>query len=112
MLALKAAWFRSAPDCPQRGPGPRHLHAGQEPGNFPKERLRLDFSEVPMSPRLRLLMEGLLEPLAEERLTADQALAVLRSETPAPARGAAAEAAGARCAGESGAHGFVHDSSD
>ena len=54
------------------------LRAGQGPGTFPKEGLRLDFSKVLMSPRLRVLLEGLLEPLVEKRLTADQALAVLR----------------------------------
>ena len=71
--------------------------AGQEPGQFPQERLRLDFSRVPMSPRLRLLLEGLLEPLVEERMTAEQALAVLRGEA-APARRttAAAVVPGAR----------------
>jgi hypothetical protein len=38
-----------------------------------------------MSPRLRLLVEGLLDPLVEERVTAAQALALLRGEAPAPA---------------------------
>lgn len=33
-----------------------------------------------MSPRLRLLLEGLLDPLVEDRMTAQQAQRVLRGE--------------------------------
>lgn len=54
------------------------VHAGRPPCEFPQPRLRLDFSSVHMSPPLRLLLAGLLEPMAEERLTAGEALALLQ----------------------------------
>lgn len=51
--------------------------------------MRLNFSSVAMSPQLRLLLEGLLEPIVEDRLTSRQALAVLRGEALPPTAGAA-----------------------
>ncbi|GAB4823289.1 hypothetical protein N2152v2_010335 [Parachlorella kessleri] len=60
------------------------LLSGQPPSAFPQDRLRLRFDGVAMSSRLRLLVEGLLEPLVEDRMTARQAMGVLRGDA-APA---------------------------
>ena len=52
-------------------------NAGEMPSSFPQRRLQIDFSQVDMSPRLNRLLQGLLQPAWEDRLTATQAKAVL-----------------------------------
>lgn len=51
--------------------------AGEEPSSFPHRRLKPDFSSVSTSPKLQTLLEGLLEPTWEDRLTVKQAQSVL-----------------------------------
>lgn len=53
------------------------IHAGEEPSAFPQRRLKLDLSRVNTSSKLQSLLEGLLEPAWEDRLTVKQAQAVL-----------------------------------
>lgn len=53
---------------------------GEEPISFPQRRLKLDFSRVSTSPKLQALLEGLLEPAWEDRLTVKQAQAVLTGQ--------------------------------
>eukprot|EP00887_Chlorella_sp_A99_P006661 scaffold3.g6661.t1 len=69
------------------------LLSGRPPSAFPLDRMRLDFSGVPMGPRLQAVIDGLLEPVVEDRLTADDALALLAGERRAARRGAGAEPA-------------------
>lgn len=58
--------------------------AGQPPSSFPQERMRIQWRGgpsgwvPPTSPMWSTLLDGLLEPVAEDRLSADEALAVLR----------------------------------
>ena len=52
------------------------------PSSFPQRRLLVDFSQVDMSPRLNRLLQGLLQPAWEDRLTATQAKAVLTGNAP------------------------------
>ena len=54
---------------------------GEEPSSFPQRRLKLDFSRVSTSPKLQALLEGLLEPTWEDRLTIKQAQAVLTGQS-------------------------------
>eukprot|EP00873_Tetraselmis_striata_P000501 jgi/Tetstr1/420765/TSEL_011842.t1 len=55
------------------------LLSGQPPSAFPQARLRIDFSQrVSAGPRLEELLNGLLDPLPEDRMTAKEALAVLK----------------------------------
>ena len=77
---------------PPPPPNPTHAHAlppaGQPPSAFPVERMRLDTSGVTMGPRMEAVVEGLLEPLPEDRLGAAQALALLDGKkAPAAAGG-------------------------
>jgi hypothetical protein len=51
--------------------------SGRPPSAFPVDRLRLDLSSVAMGPVLEALVEGLLEPVLEDRLTAEEALNVI-----------------------------------
>ena len=53
------------------------LISGKPPSAFPTIRMRLDLDSVSMSGRLRNVVEGLLEPVVEDRLRADQALKIL-----------------------------------
>ena len=55
--------------------------AGELPSSFPQRRLKVDFSRVDMSQRLDTLLNGLLQPAWEDRLTAAQAQAVLSGKT-------------------------------
>lgn len=55
---------------------------GESPSSFPQRRLNIDFSRVNMSSRLNGLLEGLLQPAWEDRLTASQAKAVLAGQGP------------------------------
>ncbi|KAK9834867.1 hypothetical protein WJX81_004804 [Elliptochloris bilobata] len=66
-----------------------YLLTGRPPSAFPQDRLRLEFRDsVQVSERLAALLEGLLEPLVEERLSAAEALALLRDDAAlTPARG-------------------------
>ena len=64
--------------------------AGKSPSSFPQARMRIDYSSsgLQVSENLDDLLEGLLEPLVEDRLSAEDALLLL-SEEPArrsPAR--------------------------
>lgn len=59
-----------------------HLLSGEPPSSFPQRRLNIDFSRVNMSSRLNGLLEGLLQPAWEDRLTASQAKAVLAGQGP------------------------------
>jgi len=56
------------------------LLTGQPPSAFPLERLAIDFSRAYMSDKMRGLVEGLLEPVAEDRLSAEEALGVVRGD--------------------------------
>lgn len=60
-----------------------YLLSGEPPSAFPQRRLKVDFSRIEMSPRLNNLLEGLLQPAYEDRLTATQAKAVLAGQGPA-----------------------------
>ena len=53
------------------------LLSGRPPSAFPVDRMRVDLSTVAMGPRLSMVVEGLLEPVLEDRLTAEEALSVL-----------------------------------
>ncbi|KAL0051028.1 hypothetical protein WJX82_000878 [Trebouxia sp. C0006] len=57
-----------------------YLLSGEPPSAYPQRRLKVDFSRVEMSPRLSSLLEGLLQPAYEDRLTATQAKAVLAGQ--------------------------------
>jgi hypothetical protein len=59
------------------------MFAGKVPSEFPQERLRIDFGQqLQVAPDLRAVLEGLLEPLVEERMSAAAALQILRGEAP------------------------------
>jgi hypothetical protein len=64
------------------------LATGRAPAAFPLDRLRVDLSSAMLAPRLRAVVEGLLEPDAADRLSADEAAALLAGGAPRP-RGAA-----------------------
>uniref|UniRef100_A0A061QWW9 non-specific serine/threonine protein kinase n=1 Tax=Tetraselmis sp. GSL018 TaxID=582737 RepID=A0A061QWW9_9CHLO len=68
------------------------LLSGQPPSSFPQARLRIDFEgRLSVGGRIKELLNGLLEPLPEDRLTARQALDVLdgkRSKAPERRAGA------------------------
>jgi serine/threonine protein kinase len=57
------------------------LLTGQPPSAFPLDRLAIDFSRAYMSDKMRGLVEGLLEPVAEDRLSAEEALGVVRGDS-------------------------------
>ncbi|KAL4431634.1 hypothetical protein ABPG77_001476 [Micractinium sp. CCAP 211/92] len=72
------------------------LLSGRPPSAFPIDRMRIDISAVKMGARLEAVLEGLLEPLPEDRMPAEEALAILKGQ-PRPARasnGALAPAGG------------------
>eukprot|EP00884_Botryococcus_braunii_P014903 jgi/Botrbrau1/23413/Bobra.0051s0057.2 len=61
-----------------------YLLTGRAPSEFPENRMRIDIGNVlGHVPELRMVVEELLEPLPEDRLSARDALAILRKE-PAP----------------------------
>lgn len=64
-----------------------YLLSGRPPSAFPVDRMRLDLSSVEMGPRLEAVVEGLLEPVVEDRLGADAALAILSGRRPARSGG-------------------------
>jgi len=52
--------------------------AGKPPSAFPQDRLHIDFSqEVTIGRQLAAVVDGLLEPLVEDRLTPSEALDML-----------------------------------
>ena len=57
-----------------------YLLSGRPPSDFPLNRMKVDTSTVPMNYKLRRVVDGLLEPVVEDRLTADEALRILRGE--------------------------------
>ncbi|KAK9822343.1 hypothetical protein WJX74_010055 [Apatococcus lobatus] len=59
-----------------------YLLTGRPPGDFPQERFRTDLSELKgtVGARMQAILEGLLDPHVEDRMTAAQALSVLRGE--------------------------------
>ncbi|PRW59623.1 serine threonine kinase [Chlorella sorokiniana] len=63
------------------------LLTGRPPSAFPVDRMRIDFSSVKMGARLEAVLEGLLEPVPEDRMPAEEAAAIL-SGKPRPARAA------------------------
>jgi hypothetical protein len=55
-----------------------YLLSGKAPHQFPQNRLRVEFEDlIEVGPQLSKLLEGLLEPIIEDRLTASEALALL-----------------------------------
>lgn len=57
-------------------------NAGKPPSAFPQDRLHIDFSgEVSIGRQLASVVDGLLEPLVEDRLTAADALDILSEES-------------------------------
>ena len=55
---------------------------GRHPTAFPQERLKINFVDsVTTSDALQTLLDALLEPLPEERIDAEEAMALLRSES-------------------------------
>ena len=79
------------------------LLSGRPPSAFPLQRMRLDLSGVRMGPQLDALLEGLLEPAVEDRLAAEEALALLKGAPlpPATARAVAGASAGSGASGAS-----------
>ncbi|KXZ55099.1 hypothetical protein GPECTOR_3g253 [Gonium pectorale] len=71
-----------------------YMITGQPPSAFPTERMRINWrssassSAAPASPALAALVDGLLEPLVEDRLTAAEAVEVLQGKA-SGGRGAA-----------------------
>ncbi len=52
--------------------------AGRSPNEFPQDRMQINFKDVvEVSPSMSAVLEGLLEPLLEDRTTAKDALALL-----------------------------------
>ena len=54
-----------------------YMVSGRPPSAFPVDRMRINLSSVPMGQTLEAVVEGLLEPVLEDRLTADEALGLL-----------------------------------
>ncbi|KAL4458937.1 hypothetical protein ABPG75_013802 [Micractinium tetrahymenae] len=63
------------------------LLSGRPPSAFPVDRMRIDFSAVRVGARLEAVLEGLLEPVPEDRMPTEDALAILKGQ-PRPARSA------------------------
>mmetsp|Transcript_1857 Transcript_1857/g.4857 ORF Transcript_1857/g.4857 Transcript_1857/m.4857 type:complete len:628 (-) Transcript_1857:125-2008(-) len=60
-----------------------HLLSGHPPSSFPQTRLKIDFSQhVTVGPQLAQLLNGLLEPVPEDRLTAKAAMSALAGHRP------------------------------
>ncbi|KAL4535053.1 hypothetical protein Ndes2526A_g05906 [Nannochloris sp. 'desiccata'] len=78
--------------------------SGRPPSAFPVDRMRLDLSSVVMGPVLESVVEGLLEPVLEDRLSAEEALNILTGKEFRKTAGAAAAVAAAaqRGGGRSG----------
>eukprot|EP00890_Picochlorum_soloecismus_P001066 jgi/Picsp_1/1960/NSC_05426-R1_serine threonine protein kinase len=55
-----------------------YLATGRLPSSFPEVRLKLDLSEVNLSPRLKAVISGFLEPLLEDRLSLSKALDIIK----------------------------------
>jgi len=51
-----------------------YVMSGRPPSAFPVDRMRLDLSSVTMGSRLEAVVEGLLEPVLEDRMTGEEAL--------------------------------------
>lgn len=51
--------------------------SGRHPSAFPMDRMRIDTSTVPMGRTVEILVECLLEPVAEDRISAETALDIL-----------------------------------
>ena len=61
------------------------IDAGKPPSAFPQDRLHIDFSqEVNIGRKLAAAVDGLLEPLVEDRLTAAEALDMLTEDVEQP----------------------------
>lgn len=58
-----------------------YLLSGRPPSDFSLNRMKLDTSMVPMSYKLKWVVDGLLEPVVEDRLTVDAALSILKGQT-------------------------------
>ena len=72
--------------------------AGRAPSSFPQERMRVDVSSLALPPRLAALIEGLLEPLEEDRMSSADALITLTQPADALERHALPNL---RCPGQS-----------
>ena len=73
------------------------LLSGRPPSDLPQNGLRVDWERaVTAGPRMRMLLSGLLELEAEQRISAAQAIAVLRGETRLAARPSARPPSGPR----------------
>lgn len=56
-------------------------HAGKPPSSFPQERLQINFRDVvEVSSELGQVLDGLLEPVIEDRMPAADAMAVLAGQ--------------------------------
>lgn len=54
------------------------VHTGRSPNSFAQNRLKIDFQDsVTMGDVMEEVIDGLLEPLPEDRLTASEALSIL-----------------------------------
>lgn len=54
------------------------LYTGRQPNEFPQDRMVINFKRVlSVSPKLAAVLEGLLEPVLEDRLTAADAISLL-----------------------------------
>ena len=63
-------------------PSGSDVHVGKPPSTFPQDRLHIDFSqEVSIGRQLAAALDGLLEPLVEDRLTAAEALDTLTPDS-------------------------------
>ncbi len=59
------------------------VFAGRQPNEFPQDRMVISFKKaINVSPQLAAVLEGLLEPVLEDRLTAADALALLSGKQP------------------------------
>jgi hypothetical protein len=57
-----------------------YLLSGRPPSDFSLNRMKLDTSTVHMSYKLKKVVNGLLEPVVEDRLTVDAALSILKGQ--------------------------------
>jgi hypothetical protein len=76
-----------------------YLITGRPPSAFPVDRMRLDVSSVRMGTQLEAVVSGLLEPVLEDRMGVEEALAVLQDRRrPARSGGAVGGSAFRRAA--------------